>query len=630
MAEIAEDYDPKYEFLAPKYVNLLEAASEAALYDGADEWFDQLQSRTELVKESLVTKQEMSYEQQNSSVDTNNEGERQTGYSGQSKRESHNEQVSTLHFQETNASEKENYSGELNIRNSVKEISNSQVYSASQEEGKRPASMRNNSDNHSNQPSVDLQQHRTFLEKENEVSSDIEHYRKSEISILTHHFETSNENKIQLENKYFNNSKYPDTTTTKEWRRKSAKLIQIVGESNQNQSLSRENRGTGPPAFRTEQRAFLHKERRKSSTDFNSKVNEPRTPKNFGASWKPGITIPHSPKFRSERRLRHCVERALQQGPNGKMETSKVVRQVGGQTLTVPESPTFRTQKRAETHRALKGVPLTYEEEELQKIQAERNAVRKMIHSGQQMCARTINFNNVKSTKETNQRMATVPRTFTFATQERSLQRSNRILKEPNSKSVEQVSSNCKKPVESRNTSVTQDRKMQKIPCRMTTVKLLGNKGQTSTSLGLTSSANKSREDSSTTRKHQVASVPSRKKSSSLEAPKVDVFTRLYRLGKRHTEEPSPSTNKTLAKNNNQLRQPITLNNRSLPQIRTVSNVTSARSRKADDKRQVEYSKLRPQYAFRHNSPVHNTSRRASRVPLVENEEVVERSMKMN
>ncbi|GJD11937.1 hypothetical protein Gasu2_60540 [Galdieria sulphuraria] len=630
MAEVAEEYDPKYEFLAPKYVNLLEAASEAALYDGADEWFDQLQSKTELVKESLVTQQEIRSKEQKSSLDTKNEGERNAGYLGQSGKELYGEVDSTTHFQEKNASEKENYSGQINAKGSVEENREKKEYPVTQKEETSPPSLSNSRDSHSSQP-VDQQPHKTFPIKGNEGFSNIKHYSKSEKSILTEQLESGNRNKVQHKNKYFNGSRCDESIVTKGSRCKTANSVQHVEESKQNLSCVRKNRSVGPPAFRTEQRAFLHKERRKSSTDMNSKVNEPRTPKNFGASWKPRITIPQSPKFHSERRLRHCVERALRPEPNAKMQLVKVVRRVHGQTLTVPESPIFHTQKRADTHRALKGVPLTYEEEEMQKIQAERNALRKTIRSGRQNCAKTFNFHDLKPTKDTNQRMATIPRTFTFATQERSLQRRNSALNGTTSKTIGKVFLDNNKHVESRNTSMTLDQKLLKIPCRLPAERSVGNKPQSSVKLGSPpSTVETEKEDFSTTRKPQSISNLSRKKSSFVADPKKDVFTRLYEHGKRRTCEASPTTNKSLLTDNNRTRQPVILSGRSLPQTRPVSNVTDAKDKKVDDKRHVEHSTLRPQYAFRHNSPVHNKSRRASRVPLVENEQVVETSTKMN
>jgi len=604
MAQVVEDYDPKYEFLAPKYVNLLEAASEEALYDGADEWFDELQRKTELAQDSS---QKISHsfleEEESPFFDGKSNGETPAENFARVQIDSD----STVHM-----AEKENNKSELNTKESFKENNKHYVGQELQQNEKTLTENTKTIEQHLDQVVGPQEQER--LSKQRTSLEDVQQSPEPIQPVVL---------KEQLESNYANQIHQPDEILDDHYCHKNVTHINADKDADSNQHIeqpkhnlfhAREKKTCGPPALRTEQRACLHKERRKSSTDINQKMNEPRTPKNYGESWKPSITIPHSPKFHSERRLRHCVERSLQQRPNEKTKPVKVVRGGGSLTLTVPESPTFYTQKRAEAYRALKGVPLTYEEEEMHKIQAEREALRKTIQSGRQVCAKAIHFNDSRPSKERNNREATIPRKFNFATEERSLQRSNSMLKGSDSNNVQQGSSNSKSD-STHSLQVARERTTPSNTSRSTGAK------RTNTllrSFSKTGSIDIKRTgDSSRTANSEASREPSRNKNFSVGQQKTDVFTRLYQSGKRRLLEALPNTNKSVAADKSKTQRPVILNSRVLPKPRTVSNGNNTEKNKAD---REEHGKLRPQYAFRNNSPIHNKARRASRVPIVENE----------
>lgn len=238
------------------------------------------------------------------------------------------------------------------------------------------------------------------------------------------------------------------------------------------------------------------------------------------------------------------------------------------------------------------------------------------------MWAKAINFQEFKAKKEKIQRIATIPRAFTFATQERSVQRSSNTLKATDSNIVEPVSSTWNKSNDSQHSSLVQDHKMPRVQRPNPAVQRTSDQLQTSTKTRATE--NQKRKDSPTTRRGPRESIPSKQKGSSLDAPKIDVFTRLYQSGNRRSQQTSLHSNKLHPKAQSETRQPVIFNTRSLPQLRSVSNFKSTKNKPREDKRQVEQSTSLPQYAFRSNSPIHNKCRRASRVPIAENEQVVE------
>ncbi|EME29567.1 hypothetical protein Gasu2_69120 [Galdieria sulphuraria] len=168
------------------------------------------------------------------------------------------------------------------------------------------------------------------------------------------------------------------------------------------------------PNFLTDERALRFRERVEKLREQSKTVMEPRTPKEYGLAWKPKPTQAKTPCFRSDARLRHCVEKALeerekQSHANRHKEFPSVV--AFGQ----------HTARRAEMYKQ-KSIN-SHEEMELRRIEEERRKLRETIMKSRENFQRALDAPNLAA-NSVKTRKSTVPKEFQFHT----LRRPNRAL----------------------------------------------------------------------------------------------------------------------------------------------------------------------------------------------------------
>ncbi|GJQ11323.1 hypothetical protein GpartN1_g3114.t1 [Galdieria partita] len=441
MMEDETGFEPLFEFEAPKYVDLRYAASEEGFNDGADDWFDQMKTKSSSIDSNLrsssrdsenakrgerttwkeltsnkpssesnlrtdshmVTARIVQLQQKNGAVTRQQcavqcDKTRKFQTADPIKEVDESQQVLTEATNQINLlSLGHNHSqSEPSVSNKFKKNS-SKIYSL-MKPGMIPSSV-NEAKHKGNSPENNDTIRMTSIERKKGVAKNTLAKRVPiELSTERYHSEAKAKNISVTE-------VLPSNTSTPNRNNQVAERQRTT--TNKRISACHTTQPKTPKFF-TDERALRHRERVEKLREQSKAFIEPKTPKEYGLSWKPQPTRAKTPHFRSDLRLRHCVEKVL-------LEREK--QSHSSRPKELPRIVAFgqHTARRAEMYKQQKNI-LSHEEMELMKIEDERRKLRETIMKSRDNFKRALDA-PILATSNIQIRKSTVPKEFHFHTQ---------------------------------------------------------------------------------------------------------------------------------------------------------------------------------------------------------------------
>eukprot|EP00871_Galdieria_phlegrea_P000379 jgi/Galph1/1341/GphlegSOOS_G5953.1 len=444
-----ETFEPLFEFEAPQYVDLNFAASEQGFYDGADEWFDKMATDSfsngqDRKIPSLPTEKHQALNgkeksERNKTPSTNQPEEKESGMitsramakptdakSIKTKKEVeiHQSDNQTKEESETVLTETTNQLNDLSLDTRLPSHSRNANSPQNTSESISSITQDESNDTKQKQPKHYLRISDASLQHKG--TSATQNLSASMMAKRVPIIQTNNNAPTSLKPTYLQSTmsstlkdrhieQQPGEPKRMKNLAATSKEPRVVScEENTRHITNMNNTVPHTPRFLTAERALRYQQRLEELREQSKLLVVPRTPRIYGKNWKPETTKAKTPHFRSDLRLRHCVERALKER-EAQQQSSHFAQEPGrfifGQN----------TARRAEVYRnERKKSILSFEEMELQRIEQERKELHERImksidnfHRAQEESSR-VALSNTHLRKR-----CTVPKEFRFATNSR-------------------------------------------------------------------------------------------------------------------------------------------------------------------------------------------------------------------
>jgi hypothetical protein len=441
--ENEETVEPLFEFEAPKYVDLRYAASEEGFNDGADNWFDQIQESSDpsnnnqffLQKSEKRVNDDKNAPTEKSPIDQNRNGDCGAKDNMVTAREAYSKPKSAVSmFEEQEKLKKtERTAQESNNQHILTEATNQINLLSLNDQGPVARQKGETGRVHHNWPSRTENPVKTAGSGVNDSKFLVDPVSKSSALKVSLNEKRSNvaPNMVakrvpvgclkKIDTGKSETSSVGETEVVSSNDREVLPQSTVLQrESGAVQRQKSKTNKTAPashtthpqtPKFLTEERALRYRERLDKLREQSKPFIEPKTPKKHGLAWKPIPTQATTPHFRSDSRLRHCVEKAVLER-NKQSFASK-------STHEIPKAIIFgqHTARRAEMHKQKE--LQSHEEIELVRIECERKKLRKTIMQSRESFKRALEA-PILATNSVQIRRTTVPKEFHFHTKGRS------------------------------------------------------------------------------------------------------------------------------------------------------------------------------------------------------------------